>query len=270
MTPKPEVLKDVTLLVTHYNRSGSLDRLLKAFKDLDWEFGEIIVSDDCSKPFHLDKLYELKNRYNFKLIKSPINKGLGNNLNKGQDAVTKKYTLYIQEDFVPKRAFRAHFNDALKMMEQDGCWDLVTFYSYEPYPYLNPYKHGFSEKIFHSSPLYINNLKFYLYGDHPHLRKSDFFSKFGRYREDLNGDQTEIEMSLSFIKNKGRSLFYDDLYALLDQVNSTTEPSTATFRKSWRQSNVPGILLIRWFYLKYKFLKMSIKLLSRPRLKSTR
>ncbi|MBB5436362.1 glycosyltransferase involved in cell wall biosynthesis [Pedobacter sp. AK017] len=261
---KPLTLfEDVTLLITHYNRSESLERLLNAFTDLKLGFGETVVSDDCSNAYHLNKLYRLQEQFNFKLVTTPVNGGLGHNINKGQDAVSKKYTVYIQEDFVPLAPFEAHFKEALNMMIEDHCWDLITFYSYVPYPYLRPYKNGFSEKIFHWNPIYSNNLKFYLYGDHPHLRKSDFFNKFGRYKEGINGDETEMEMSLSFIRNKGRSLFYNDHYGLLDQINSNLEPSTASFRKSWKQSKSPAVTLIRWFYLKYKFLRLNARLLKK-------
>lgn len=253
--------ENVTLLITHYNRCDSLERLLNSFQELSCEFGDIVVSDDGSEVSNLNRIRKMKDLYKFRLIESPINKGLGNNINKGQDAILTPYTLYIQEDFIPKASFPIHFMEALKIMEQDKCWDMITFYSYAAYPYLVPYKNGFSEKIFRSEPWYTNNLKFYLYGDHPHLRVSNFFEKFGRYKEGINGDKTELEMSLSFIKNGGRSLFYDDLYGLLEQKNSNDEPSTASFRKNWTQSGHAIISILRWFYLKYKFLKLNIRLL---------
>jgi len=193
--------EEVSLLITHYNRSNSLKRLLTAFKDLNCSFYEIVVSDDGSKPEHLEAIENLKKDFDFNLITAPKNKGLGNNINKGQDAVKAPYTLYIQEDFYPLPAFPEHFIDALGIMEQDKQWDLISFYSYVPYPYLKPYKKGFSEKIFSIYPWYTNYMKFYVYGDHPHIRRSPFFEKFGRYPEGLNGDITEMEMSLSFIKN---------------------------------------------------------------------
>src|SRR5690554_1095320 len=91
--------EDVTLLITHYNRSRSLERLLRAFQDLGFQFGGIVVSDDGSRPEHLERLHLLKEAFNFNLVTTPKNRGLGNNINKGQDAVTTPYTLYVQEDF---------------------------------------------------------------------------------------------------------------------------------------------------------------------------
>ncbi len=46
---------NVTLLITHYNRSGSLERLLNAFEKLNCSFENIVVSDDGSKAFHIEK-----------------------------------------------------------------------------------------------------------------------------------------------------------------------------------------------------------------------
>lgn len=253
--------KDVTLLITHYNRSGSLGRLLNTFKDINCSFGDVVISDNASETEHLEYIANLSQTHNFRLITSPVNKGLGNNINKGQDAVKTKYTVYIQDDFIPLPSFPDHFKDALDILEEDKSWDLVSFYSYVPYPYLKPYKNGFSEKIFKAMPWYTNHLKFYVYGDHPHLRRSDFFSKFGRYKEGVNLDETERDMCLAFIKNKGKALFYDDHYGLLDQQNSESEPSTATYRKEWRQRKTPFVLFMKWFYLKYKFLKINFQLL---------
>ncbi|GGK56656.1 hypothetical protein GCM10011405_00990 [Rufibacter glacialis] len=250
---------DVTLLVTHYNRSGSLERLLAGFRERGCSFGEVVVSDDGSRPEHLSAVRALQGRYPFRLVTTPQNRGLGHNINKGQEAVRTPLTLYVQEDFVPTAAFAPHFLDALEIMRQEGQWDLITFYAYSPYPYLRPYRQGFSEKLY--KPWYTNPLKFYYYGDHPHLRRSDFLQKFGRYVEGKNVDETELTMSLSFIKNQGKGLIFNDCFALFDQINTNTEPSTATYRKNWREQQNAFILFLRWGYLKYKFLRLNYKLL---------
>jgi len=263
MTKPHYNFKDVTLLVTHYNRSNSLEKLLKGFAAINCEFEDIVVSDDGSKSDQLAFVKDLQKTYPFRLVTTPVNKGLGNNINKGQDSVNTTYTLYIQEDFIPKDIFPEHFFDALTIMREDPKWDMVTLYSYSPYPYLKPYKLGFSEKIFHLSPLYTNNLKFYLYGDHPHLRKTSFLKDFGRYKEGLNGDVTEMEMSLAFIKNHGKCLFYDDHYGLLTQENSAEEPSTALFRKSWKNTDSAPVVFAKWCYAKLKFLKLNYRLLTK-------
>jgi glycosyltransferase involved in cell wall biosynthesis len=246
--------QEVTLLVTHYNRSRSLERLLNSFKDQGVTFGDIVVSDDGSKPEHQDRLKALEPALNFRLITAPQNKGLGNNINKGQDAVTTPYTLYVQEDFEPKPAFLQHFTDALDDMKADAGLDIARFYAYFKYPYLKPYGRGFAEMIFNPSPFANNHLKFYVYSDHPHLRRSNFFDKFGRYPEGVKGDITEFRMALSFIQQKGRGIFFENFNELFDQKNSSDEPSTMG-RAGWRESKNPAALAIRAVYLQVKLLR---------------
>lgn len=255
-------LPEVTLLITHYNRSRSLGRLLKALAEQEITFGEIIVSDDGSKQYHLDYVKILRNQYHFTLIPSPVNKGLGNNINKGQQAVKTPYTLYIQEDFVPKPGFVVHFTDALNLLKQDTSFDIARFYSYFSYPYLKKYKKGFSEMLFNNSPVYANHLKFYMYSDHPHLRRSDFLRKFGTYKEGVKGDKTEFLMALSFIKHNGRGLFYDNFNDLFWQKNTPGEPSMM-YRAKWRQSKNSFVLGLRHLYLRFKLLKATYEVLRR-------
>ena len=168
----------VCLLITHYNRSRSLERLLNAFRNLGCSFREIVVSDDGSKPEHQEQLRHLATNFGFRLITTPVNRGLGNNINKGQDAVSAPLTLYVQEDFEPTEEFPLHFKDALSYMDQYPDMDIIRFYAYFNYPYRKPFGKGFSEMQFRSAPWFGNHLKFYFYSDHPHLRRSDFFRKF--------------------------------------------------------------------------------------------
>ncbi|QMU27704.1 glycosyltransferase [Adhaeribacter radiodurans] len=253
MTSTNYYFPEVTLLVTHYNRSNSLENLLHQFQDLNISFHEIIVSDDGSKPEHLHKIKDLQSNFDFRLVTTPQNKGLGNNINKGQAQVMSPYTLYVQEDFLPKPAFAQHFRDALDFMQADADLDIVRFYAYFSYPTLKPFKKGFSEMVL--SPWSLNHLKFYYYSDHPHLRRTSFSEKFGPYAEGVNGDLTEYRMCISFIQNKGKGLFFNNFTELFDQVNTSQEPSTATFRSAWKQESNSIVRLMRLVYLRYKFLK---------------
>src|SRR5690606_2581639 len=130
---------EITLLITHFNRSKSLENLLRSFKTLGCKFGEIIISDDGSHKDHLDYIEYLKIKYPLRVINSPTNKGLGNNLNKGQDAVKTTYTLYIQEDFEPLPLFPDKLEKALSFLEGHLDLDIVRFWSYSKYPYLIPF-----------------------------------------------------------------------------------------------------------------------------------
>jgi glycosyltransferase involved in cell wall biosynthesis len=245
----PTQFPTITLLVTHYNRSQSLERLLQAFNKQDIEFGDIVVSDDGSKPEHLNRLKEFSSKYNFKLVTTPQNKGLGNNINKGQDAVQTPYTLYVQEDFDPFDGYSKHLTNALSILDERKDVDVVRFYAYFKYPYLKPFRNGFSEMVF--KIWYPGHKKFHVYSDHPHLRRTSFFTKFGRYTEGIKGDRTEFLMNISFIKKKGKAMFYEDFKGVFDQVNSSDEPSTMT-RGDLRQSNNPLIAIARNIYRNVK------------------
>jgi hypothetical protein len=135
-------------------------------------------------------------------------------------------------------------------MEARPDLDIVRFYSYLKYPYLQLYKEGFSEMLLR--PWGADYTKIYFYSDHPHLRRSSCFEKFGRYPEGLKGDRTEYLMCVSWFRNKAKGLFYNDYKALFDQRNSEEEPSTMT-RSDWRQSHNPIIAFIRDLYRQIKY-----------------
>jgi glycosyltransferase involved in cell wall biosynthesis len=236
---------EVTLLITHYNRSSSLARLLGTFEGLGTHFGEIVVSDDGSRPEHQQRLQDLQQEFGFRLIATETNRGLGNNLNKGQDAVKTEYTLYIQEDFIPNPVFVPTLAEALHRMKKDSTLDMARFYAYFKYPYLKPVGDGFGEMQFRI--VYPGYKKFYMYSDHPHLRRSTFFEKFGRYREDLKGDMPEYWMMISFLKNKGKAIYYEGYRDLLIQSNNSAEPSTIK-RNFLRESNNVLVATVRHFY----------------------
>ncbi len=249
-TPVSHYFEGVTLLVTHYNRSRSLQRLLAAFAEMGCRFEDIVVSDDGSRDEHQPVLTQLQSQYHFRLITTPKNRGLGHNLNKGQDAVQTAYTLYVQEDFIPKPAFVQRFRESLALMNQDQSLDIVRYYAYLPYPYQQPLANGFATMRF--LPWGLNYTKVYCYSDHPHLRRRSFFDRFGRYAEGLKGDRTEYNMCISFLQNKGKGLFYTDFKGLFDQENDAVEPSTMQ-RTTWTQSDNPIIAVVRYVYRQAKY-----------------
>lgn len=215
---------EVTLLITHFNRSSSLEKLLNGFAAIEMQFGDVVVSDDCSNSEHLQKLYSLQREFGFRLLASTENRGLANNLNKGQGAVRTSLTLYVQEDFEPEYTFRAAFADAFDFMEEDKELDMVRFYAFRQYPYTRPFKKGFSEIYVPAAG--INYKKIYAYSDHPHLRRSTFCKKFGKYVEGLKADRTEYRMCISFIQKKGKVLIYDDFQNLFKHADTKGEETT--------------------------------------------
>lgn len=251
MMSKEHNFPEVSLLITHYNRPGSLERLLKSFEDLNCTFGEIIVSDDASKPENLEQLTVLQQTFNYKLITTKQNRGLGNNINKGQKAASKLLTLYVQEDFVPKALFPEKLDNAISFLKKDSQLDVVRFYAYTLFPYLKPVDHGFSLMEFNSANIFGTYQKFYMYSDHPHIRRTSFLEKFGEYKEGVNVEKAEYGMMMSFLKKKGKGLFYEDFQSLFDQMNSSEEPST--FKRNWKRDSNFFISIARHLYRHIKF-----------------
>jgi glycosyltransferase involved in cell wall biosynthesis len=227
---------DVTLLVTHFNRSRSLERLLQTLREQDTTFGGIVVSDDASKLEHLKRLEDLRETYGYRLVTTPVNRGLGNNLNKGQDAVTTPYTLYVQEDFTPTASFPKAFPTAREILEERADIDVVRMHYYSRYPSTTPYKNGFSEMVFKlGAP---GSAKFFYYSDHPHLRRTSFFTKFGRYAEGIRAIKTEKCMVMSFLQAGGKAMIRDDNDLFVHE--NTIEPSTQDYSAFFRiRSKIP-------------------------------
>jgi glycosyltransferase involved in cell wall biosynthesis len=256
----PYTFNRVTLLITHYNRSKSLEHLLKRCAEENLVFEDVVISDDGSKPEHISYIQNLQSTYPFRLITAPVNKGLGNNINKGQDAVRTDYTLYVQEDFEPTADFAANFANAIKLMDEES-WDIIRFYTFpwDPFPYLQNYKLGYAKMLFKPQLWYLNHLKFRLYSDHPHLRRSNFFEKFGRYIEGERGDPTEYGMCMQFLKKGGKALLFNGGRDLFLHEHGAIEPNTMV-RSKWKLSNSAFIKLARSLYLKGKVINSTIQL----------
>ncbi len=244
--------EDVSLLVTHYNRSKSLERLLVSLEQQGCFFKEIVVSDDCSNEEHIDYMEKLRTKFDFTLVIADRNGGLGKNMNKGQDAVKTPYTLYVQEDFIALDGSCTHLQRGKQLLDERADFDMVRFYAYVNYPFLKPYKYGFSEMIFRFWSPGLD--KFPYYSDHPHLRRNTFTGKFGRYPEGLSGDKTEFIMMMSFLRNNGKAYFFNDYKGVFEQANTAIEPSTMK-RGLLRNSSNVFIVFIRtiYRYLNYYF-----------------
>lgn len=245
--------KDVTLLITHYNRSKYLERLLASLAKLNCSFEDTVVSDDASKPEVMGEVLRLQKQYNFRLITTPKNKGYGNCINKGMDAVNTTYTLYLQEDFVPFNIFPIHFKDALQIMNEDNSIDYIRFWAIEDmHINLKPYGKGFSEMVYKFWN--FNHKKFYQFSDTPNIKRNNFFQKFGRYKEGVYGDVTDYMMAISFLHYNGKGLFFDK-YDSLFTHDDKQEGSTIRPLITWRQKRNVLTLLLRFFFLRYKWLK---------------
>ena len=253
--------EEVTLLITHFNRPKSLLRLLRSVEELSMSFGEVLVSDDCSNPENLVDLEKLNKEGKIRLLTSAKNGGLQRNLNKAHRAVLTLFTLYIQEDFVPYPEFVSKFKTSLDLLKADEGLDMVRYYSYYKYPYITPVSDGFSEMNF--SFFSWGWRKFALYSDHPHLRRSTFVRKFGKFKEGINSDKAEFWMMMSVLQNKGRGLLYDQFRDLFDQKNDMESSSLnrADWTEKRRFSKNIFIIIVRQlyrhigFHTKYLFFK---------------
>jgi glycosyltransferase involved in cell wall biosynthesis len=253
MTGEPNYFSEITLLTTHYNRSISLERLLMSFEERQIIFKEIVVSDDGSKTEHLKNLELFKDKYGIRLILAEKNKGLANNINKGQQAVKTPFTLYVQEDFIPTERFIQALKDGLKYINEDDQIDLVRFYAYRKHPYLKPMANGFSEMEFHFwRP---NAMQFNCYSDHPHLRRSTFLDKFGHYIEGIKSDRAEFKMAISFVQHKGKSIIHDDYREIFIQENSSAEPSQVARKKIKRQLQLSDSFFVKIARIVYRNIK---------------
>lgn len=259
MVGESNYFDEITLLITHYNRSLSLERLLKSFEDKHIRFNEIVVSDDCSKIEQLNYLEKLKDRFGIRLILTGKNKGLANNINKGQRAVKTPFTLYVQEDFIPSERFCQSLIDGFALMKEDAQIDLVRFYAYRKHPFLKPIKNGFSEMEFHFwRP---NASQFNCYSDHPHLRKSSFLEKFGDYKEGIKSDRAEFKMVISFLQHKGKALIHNDYQGIFTQENSSQEPSQVARKKIKKYLQLSDSFLIKIVRIVYRNIKFRLEYL---------
>lgn len=240
---------DLTLLVTHYNRSMSLEKQLNEFSK-QCSFAEIIVSDDCSNSQEIKKVIELQKQYNFRLVRSDSNKGLGNNINKGQKEVKTNFILYVQEDFVPFPEAVNIIYDGLNELQTSPELDIVRLYAYNKFPYLKEYKKGFSEMLF--KPIIKGYRQYYYYSDHPHIKRSSFLNKFGPYKEGITPEQTEYRMMINFLKRRGKGIFFNDYKSVF-----FIAADSVTKRTSWmhfrRQKTYFLINVIRDSYRYLKF-----------------
>jgi len=58
----------ISIVLTHYNRTKLLERALNSFKHYYSKYVEVIVVDDGSSNIELERLYELRRKFNFRLI----------------------------------------------------------------------------------------------------------------------------------------------------------------------------------------------------------
>jgi len=88
----------VSYVVCSYNHEYYVEKAIRSIVDQDYESIELIVVDDCSTDSSLKILDQLKQEYNFKLIKNKKNKGIVRSVNIGVSHANGKYIVFHASD----------------------------------------------------------------------------------------------------------------------------------------------------------------------------
>lgn len=178
----------ISFLITHYNRPKSLQKCIESIhihaKGLQYE---IVVSDDYSAP---NVIEELKKMSGIELVFAKKNQGLASNINKGLKQCKGNLIVYIQEDFCLTDFFSEYYHDLSELLLSNTL-DMIRFRSNVQFPI----RHKLTDKIFRIPRFNVKNfiVNQYRYSDHPYIVKSDFYKKFGYYKEGVNTSYGENE-----------------------------------------------------------------------------
>ena len=124
---------DLSILITHYNRSEALKACLEAIDAVGFSCNyEIVISDDGSNEAHLNHIKTLK--YD-QLLSSEGNQGLTNNINKGLKACKGAYILYCQEDFLLSPQVACVLDECLDLLK-NNVLDMVRLTANYRFNYL--------------------------------------------------------------------------------------------------------------------------------------
>jgi len=185
----------ISFLITHYNRPQSLATCINSIHHHVAKINyEIIISDDCSKKENIEKIKQLN--YD-KLILSKQNTGLASNINRGIDKCQGQYIVYIQEDFGINQEFANQIDHILKILDKDKI-EMIRLRSnvnFKTYHLIQ----GYFKLIPRFAPQNFL-IDHYRYSDHPYVVKTNFFKKFGYYKENVNTSYGENEYMIRMMK----------------------------------------------------------------------
>ncbi len=191
----PSVDIDISVLFITYNRSELLELTLRAvrervdFCDLRVEF---IVTDNASDEPHLSRILAMPFD---KHALSPVNRGLGNNCNKGIAQSRGLYILQIQDDCEYVGASTAVLT-ALRVMEEDRDIGIVQLIDHTPHlPHEIRYlRDGLPYRVFINDGIRARGTSGRRpYSDQPHLKRRQFYDDIGPYPEGTTMSDMEIE-----------------------------------------------------------------------------
>lgn len=187
---------EVSILITHYNRSKALIDCIESFKALNLEINfEFIVCDDCSTEEQLTEIRKIKD---ITLIESEYNRGLGANINKGLPYCSGEFILYCQEDFMITSGFVNVIEEIAVVLRQNKV-DMVRLKANYRFPKLISISKNISQIPKFAVQNFLVNA--FQYSDNPFVIKKDFFEKNGFYLEDVKGNYCELEYSIRIMKS---------------------------------------------------------------------
>ena len=203
-------------MITHFNRPEALMKCIESILLIKSEDDEIIVSDDASEAYVIDKIKEFK--YD-NLIGSNINKGLAANINKGVAACKGKYIIYCQEDFMLDAKLKKRIYQLCDMIDNKSI-DMIRFSSYFKFNKLIHLNDEISViPRFHWKNFLQN---FYRYSDHPFIARNDFWQRFGFYQENTSGRYGETEYGVRLANSKATiAITHDQLAHSIEGTAST-------------------------------------------------
>jgi glycosyltransferase involved in cell wall biosynthesis len=189
----------LSILITHYNRPDFLRRLIDALRKLQLlaQF-EVIVSDDGSDDEAASAISDLPID---KLVRSELNCGLANNINKGIKACSGEFIMYCQEDFVPVADLSKDLTGFFGLL-RTGDLDMIRLTANYKFPKLMP----ISDDVSLIPRLSVRNYLYnhFRYSDHPFLVRSDFFDRFGFYLEGTSTLFGESEYMVRIMRSKAK------------------------------------------------------------------
>ena len=190
--------KQISFLITHYNRPDDLLQCLTAIKSLDVANSEIVVCDDASLDKHLETI---QNYAIDQLLLSEINQGLAANINKGIKACQGEYIIYCQEDFLLAPQVSSILSECLDLLKQEKV-DMIRFTSNSPFITLIPLTATISLIPKFSFQNFFQN--YYQYSDHPFVTRKSFYHRFGTYLEKTSGRYGETEYAIRILKSNAK------------------------------------------------------------------
>ena len=190
--------KQISFLITHYNRPDDLAKCLAAIRNLNILDSEIVVCDDASEKRHLEKIKGFQMDH---LIVAEVNRGLAANINKGIAVCQGKYIVYCQEDFILNPKIIEILPQCSDLLESKKV-DMIRFTSNLVFNKLIPLTTTISLIPKFSFQNFFQN--YYQYSDHPFITTRSFYDKYGTYLEDTSGRYGETEYAIRILKSNAK------------------------------------------------------------------